>query len=107
MRVNVQIENDKLHYREHAQSKCGSLDYRNHTPGGSDKKVFTMSHGNAYTVVTAMHESVGNGNFGCRNCRTPEPIDVKFGVRVLSERVLVCLKVGLISILVLCFSEII
>jgi len=40
MCVNVQIENDKLYFRECAQSKCGSLDYVKHTPGGGDKKVY-------------------------------------------------------------------
>ena len=39
MRVYLQIENDKLHFCERAQSICGSFDYINHTPGGSDKKV--------------------------------------------------------------------
>jgi len=39
MRVIAQIENDKLHFCERAQSKCGSVDYTKHTPGGSDKKV--------------------------------------------------------------------
>jgi len=39
MHVNAQIENDKLDFRERAQSKSGSVDYINDTPGGSDKKV--------------------------------------------------------------------
>jgi len=39
MLVNVQIKRHMLHYRERAQSKCGSFDYMNNTPGGSDKKV--------------------------------------------------------------------
>ena len=39
----VQIENHMLYFNEHAQSKCGSLNYINHTPGGGDKKV-VMRH---------------------------------------------------------------
>ena len=35
----VQIENNKLYFRERARSKCGSLDYYDHVPGGGDKKV--------------------------------------------------------------------
>ena len=31
--------------------------------------IITVSRGSAYTVVTAMHESMGNGNFG--GVRTP------------------------------------
>jgi len=28
-----------LHFRERAQSKCGTFDYVDHRPGGGDKKV--------------------------------------------------------------------
>jgi len=40
MHVNAQIENEKSHFHERAHSKCGSFDYINYTPGGSDKKVW-------------------------------------------------------------------
>jgi len=36
---NMQIDNNVLHFRDQAQSKCGSLDYINHVPRGGDKKV--------------------------------------------------------------------
>jgi len=36
---DVQIENHSLYFRDHAQSKCGSLDFIDHIPGGGDKKV--------------------------------------------------------------------
>ena len=35
----MQIEDHRLYFRDHAQSKCGSLDYLDHIPGGGDKKV--------------------------------------------------------------------
>jgi len=40
--TDVQIENHRLHFREHAQSKCESLDFIDHKPGGGDKKVWTQ-----------------------------------------------------------------
>jgi len=36
---DIQIENHGLHFRERAKSKCGSLDFINHKPGGGDTKV--------------------------------------------------------------------
>ena len=39
MFFDVQIKNHKLYFRELARSKCGSLDYIDHIPGGGDKKV--------------------------------------------------------------------
>jgi len=33
-----------LDFRERAQSKCGSLDYIQHVPGGGDKKVYISVH---------------------------------------------------------------
>jgi len=38
---DLQIEDNRLYFRELAQSKCGSLDYINHIPRGGDKKVQT------------------------------------------------------------------
>jgi len=35
----VQIESHRLYFRERAHSKCGSLDFIDHVPGGGDKKV--------------------------------------------------------------------
>ena len=35
----VQIENQTLHFRERARSKCGTFDYLDYRPGGGDKKV--------------------------------------------------------------------
>ena len=37
--IDVQIEDNTLHFRELAQSRCGSLDFIDHIPGGGDKKV--------------------------------------------------------------------
>ena len=36
---NMQIEDNKLYFRERAQSKCGSLDFIDHIPGGGEDKV--------------------------------------------------------------------
>jgi len=42
----------------------------------------TVSHGNAYTVVTATQQVNGKWQFwGCQNSVTPEPIDCKFNTR--------------------------
>ena len=43
---HLQIENHKLYFCEQAQSKCGSLDYFNHIPGGGDKKVVYLMNSN-------------------------------------------------------------
>ena len=40
--IDVQIENNRLHFRERAQSKCGSLDFIDHVPGGGDKLVWSQ-----------------------------------------------------------------
>ena len=37
--MDVQIENNRLYFRDRARSKCGSLDYIEHIPGGGDKLV--------------------------------------------------------------------
>ena len=37
--VDIQIEDNKLYFRERARSKCGSMDYFDQVPGGGDKKV--------------------------------------------------------------------
>jgi len=39
--IGVQIENYTLRFNDRAQSKCGTLDYINHIPGGGEKKVRT------------------------------------------------------------------
>ena len=40
--IDVQIENNRLYFQERAQSKCGSLDYIDHIPGGGDKLVWNQ-----------------------------------------------------------------
>ena len=40
MCTHVQIGNHRLYFRERAQSRCGSLDFIDHVPGGGDKKVW-------------------------------------------------------------------
>ena len=38
----MQIEDHKLYFRECARSKCGTLDYIDHVPGGGDLKVLNI-----------------------------------------------------------------
>ena len=52
---DLQIENHKLYFREQAQSKCGSLDYFNHIPGGGDKKVVYLM--NSTTILQSFKNS--------------------------------------------------
>ena len=42
--IVVQLENQTLHFRERAQSKCGTFDYLDYRPGGGDKKVRMMAY---------------------------------------------------------------
>ena len=56
----MQIENHALSFREHAQSKCGTLDYIDHIPGGGDKKVLTQSTSLQhyfYKILTKLKEN--------------------------------------------------
>jgi len=39
----VQIESHTLNHSTRAQSKCGSLDFVDHVPGGGDKKVLQIT----------------------------------------------------------------
>jgi len=36
------MENNRLYFRERAQSKCGTLDYIDHMPRGGDKLVWSQ-----------------------------------------------------------------
>jgi len=40
--MGVQIENNRLHFRERAQSKCGTFDYIDHIPGRGHKPVWSQ-----------------------------------------------------------------
>ena len=54
MLVNVQIKRHMLHYRERAQSKCGSFDYMNHTPGGRQEGITVLSYRCKYLCSVKM-----------------------------------------------------
>jgi len=38
--IYLPMENNTLYFCKRAQSKCGTLDYIDHIPGGGDKKVY-------------------------------------------------------------------
>ena len=52
------------------------------------KRLVTVKHGSAYTVVRSTSQSYGDSKIsGCQNPKTPEPIDNKFGSKVKAKRV--------------------